>query len=188
MSQGNQGWTDAAETFDWDSVDDAPPPCVDDGIYKAKFVKAEPRKTKGNEKNPPTPAINMTLEFIAPHGGSELGRFSKTAFDMFVFSQAAVWRVKGMAKRLNVNPPKSNSFDDLNGFGRDLIEAGEFYVRTKKELGKNGRWYATPQAYLTEEEAATAASTGNTGGATPAAEPVARRARRGAAAEPAAAQ
>jgi hypothetical protein len=188
MANQNQGWTDEATSFDWDNISDAMPPPVEDGIYKARFVKAEAKKTKGNDKNPPTPALNLQLEFIAPYGGGELGPVSKTAFSMLIFGQKTVWQAKQCASKLNVNPPKTNSYDDLTSFGRDLLEAGEFYVRTKKEEYQ-GKWNATIAAYHSEEEAATAASTGATGSGATSTEPVPQRRKRGAAAseQPAAA-
>lgn len=175
MANGNEGWTGEAQSFNWDDVSDAPPPPVEDGIYKAKFVKAEARKTKGNDKNPPTPAINLQVEFVAPFVGGELGNASKTAYHMFVMNPKTLWQLKGCCTRLNVNLPKSDSFDDLNSLGRDLIEAGEFIVRTKKEE-RGGKFYATIAAFLTEKEANESASTGAVSS-----EPAPQRRRRGAA-------
>jgi hypothetical protein len=177
MAQGNEGWTGEAISFNWDDVSDAPPPPVEDGLYRAKFVSVKVQKTKGNDKNPPTPALNLQVEFVSPFAGGELGAVSKTAYEMLVMNPKMLWRVKGVAKRLNVNLPTSDGFDDLTSFGRDLIEAGEFIVRTKKEE-RNGKFYATIAAYLTSEEASEGASTGAVS-----TEPTPQRRRRGAAPE-----
>lgn len=165
---GNTGWT-SNEAVNWDDVSTEAPPPIADGLYRAVFVKAEPRPTREGK-----PAINLELSVLGLFGGADLASPRKM-FDNVMCSAAAAFRIKQLSAATNVAPPSSFGLDPITEYCNGLVEAPPFIFRSKQSEYK-GKTNAKVDRYLTEAQANEANTAGEQpSGEAPAARPVRTR-------------
>lgn len=174
MADKNAGWT-SDEAIDWDKVSDEAPPPPEDGIYAFTITKAEPKPTKESK-----PMISVTLKLTQRFGGEAVNSY---VFDNCVFTQEGAFRVKNLAKSLDISLPAGTSYGAIEEFCSTLVGAGA-YVKTRLGAPYQGKVSAKVDRYMTEAQAGEAAAGGT---ATAAAAPPARRPKRGESAQAAAA-
>jgi hypothetical protein len=147
---GNTGWT-SEESVNWNDVSTEPPPPLEDGIYRAIVVKAEP-KPLGKENKP---GIAIQLQVEEQFGGGAIEPKRKL-FDNVMMSAAAAFKVKQLATAANIEPPASFKFADVEAFCNALVDSNALLVRTKRETytppGGSPRTNAKVDRYLTEQQ------------------------------------
>jgi hypothetical protein len=165
---GTTGWT-SNEAVNWDDVSTEAPPPIADGMYRAVFVKAEPRPTKEGK-----PAISLELSVLGAFGGADLPSPRKL-FDNVMCSAAAAFRVKQLAAATAVNPPASFGLDPITEFCNALVDAPPFIFKSKQSTYQ-GKTNAKVDRYFTEAQAAEEQTKGEQPSAeAPAARPVRTR-------------
>lgn len=131
-----KGWTTNEKFGDWDKVTTtvAPP---DPGLYRARFVSAEPQATK----KAGLPALKLSLELFEDGDGNALERKRRLG-DTLVLTQEAAWRIKLVCQALDISMPEDNSLESAEEFCKELITASKdgVFVRVKHRTytAKNG--------------------------------------------------
>lgn len=144
----NNGWT-SEEAVNWNDVSTEPPPPLEDGIYRAIVVKAEP-KPLGKENKP---GIALQLQVEEQFGGGAVEPKRKL-FDNVMMSAAAAFKVKQLATAAGIEPPASFKFADVEAFCIALVDSSALLVRTKREEYPKGSGKVNAKAdrYLTEQQ------------------------------------
>lgn len=168
MASGNQGWTDDKE-FNWDDVSDAPPPPLEDGVYRATIVKADAEPTaKG------IPSASLQLSVTATHSGEAIK--NRKMFDKVVLDpdSGALFRVKQLCRATGVTPPARNNLDAVTDFANELV-GHEVWIKTRQEEFPkgSGKKNARVDMYVSDDKLAEVLG----GGGSAAAEEAPRRRR-----------
>ncbi len=163
MSGNQKGWT-ANDEMNWDEISDAPPPPLEDGIYRASIAKAEAEPTgKGD------PAISLQLVALHAHGSD--AKLNRKLYDKLVVTKDAAFRTKQVIKATGATPPKTNGSDALSEFASELVGC-EVWVRTKQQTFQ-GKVNAKVDMYIADDklEAVLKGDDGSGGSAAPTPKP-----------------
>lgn len=148
----NEGWTNN-DQINWDDVSEDAPAPLEPGVYGFQIAQAEPERTKKGD-----PGVKLVLTITHAYGGSD-GDMKRKCYDKLTLTKDALFRTKQLTKALGVEPPKTNSPDDVAAFCEVLAESPAGFVRLKQETYQ-GRTNARVDRYLTAEAAAEAAAGG----------------------------
>lgn len=144
MAGNTKGWT-SRTAIDLTGVSKGPPPPMNDGIYKASVVKAEPQETKkGKAAFVCDLKATECLTGQSLEGVSPMLRFETVSED-------APFRLKQLCESAQIDPPTTWGFDDITEFCKSLVGC-EAIVKAKQST-YNGKTNAKVDAYLTQAEA-----------------------------------
>ena len=147
MSDTN-GWIND-EDLAMDQASDGPPPPLEDGVYRAVIVKAEPKKVTKEQK----PGLGIELRVVQAFGSDD--ELKRKMFATHGVSRDTNWQIKALARAAGVEPPKKASFEQVNEFCENLV-GQSIWIKSKRRAW-NGKVNANVDRYLTADQCEAAA-------------------------------
>lgn len=145
MAAGYQytGQRELPEEF-WKGISSDAPAPLEDGVYEANCIKAEPQPTKKDGK----PSIKCTFKVIGAWGSDT--DLNRTVFDNFTFEQEGAFKVKNFCESANVDLPGSTFIDELERLSEDMVGVTVWvHLGTREYKGKNNN---TIVRYVSEDD------------------------------------
>lgn len=179
------GWKEQ-DAVNWDKVSTEGFTLLDPGVYQLEIIEATPRRTdpKGDTKKKAKSAVRLVLETVLNSDGEETPH--KRIYDSGVIvDQEGGFKTKQICEALDISPPETNGFEDVNEFAEALVREKVWAVVGHGKPDVNGNVYNDVKRYISEdmvaEEAermsgAAAPETKTTPKSKPAAKPAAREA------------